>query len=659
MAKFFPLDLSKFKRVSSDNQTTTLRHEHGHEVKIAHGALSPKLRGNLAALPQHEEPKGKPSAARFKEAQGGEVRQSNPKLEESKKVPHYAEGGETDQEFYDSEADKLESSGDAKGANAIRGYPTPSPTPKPMAEGGDPAAPIQVDAVNGYDDATPPTPEAPQAPQVAPQQADMRRLYNQAVMVPTGKGQMAQPGKAFGPNGEAPQNFDSAAWNQAKGAYETEQAQRGQQQKEAAQQGAMDAKARQEAGLPPATPTQAANDALPPAQGQPSQPTSAQPTGQQGAGDPFGTQATMNAFQTGLGEAKAGLAGEARALGAQGAAEAATLEQDVQKRQDAQANYQDHFDKLDQERQNFQQDLINQHIDPGHYLASIGTVGKISTGIGLILGGMGGGLTHQENPALKFLQSQIDRDISAQQMELGKKENLLSANMRQFGNLKDATDMTRIMQNDIVAMQLKHAAAKAMDPLAKSRAMQAAGKIDMDSAQAQGQMAMRKTLLSGVNSGHVDPAKVVNLMLPPDQRAEGNKELKEAQTMVANRDAALAGFDKVAKLNTVGNRMMNPIQSAQQIKAITEPLIAELSKSTAGRFTEQDADMLRNLFSKMSSNTETNRVQRMALNNLLGKHIKSNNFPTLSTYGIDPGNWGRFGASGESRIPESAPITKK
>jgi hypothetical protein len=135
----------------------------------------------------------------------------------------------------------------------------------------------------------------------------------------------------------------------------------------------------------------------------------------------------------------------------------------------------------------------------------MGTGGRIATAIGLILGGMGGGLTHQQNPALQFLNQQIDRDIDSQKQELGKKENLLNANLRQFGNLRDATDMTRVMQNDIVSMKLREAAAKAGTPAAAAAALKAAGDLDMQSAPIQAQMALRKTVMSSMGNVGQNP----------------------------------------------------------------------------------------------------------------------------------------------------------
>ena len=66
------VDLSKFKLKSRDEHTATLTHPDGHEVKIAIKALHPMNRQNLDSLQM---------------ADGGQVTQSNPKLEESKKVP--------------------------------------------------------------------------------------------------------------------------------------------------------------------------------------------------------------------------------------------------------------------------------------------------------------------------------------------------------------------------------------------------------------------------------------------------------------------------------------------------------------------------------------------------------------------------------------------
>lgn len=47
------LDLSKFKKISSDGKTTTLRHRNGHEIKIAHVGLNDKMREHINSMPAY------------------------------------------------------------------------------------------------------------------------------------------------------------------------------------------------------------------------------------------------------------------------------------------------------------------------------------------------------------------------------------------------------------------------------------------------------------------------------------------------------------------------------------------------------------------------------------------------------------------------------
>lgn len=386
----------------------------------------------------------------------------------------------------------------------------------------------------------------------------------------------------------------------------------------------------------------------------PAQPQAPQPTQSRApaAQDTYGTQATQDTFNKGLEQQRQGIAGEVKAAQIQANAEMQALKAQQVKQQELQNDYKSHFDRLDQERQAFQQDVQNNHIDPQHYMNSMGTSQRISTAIGLILGGIGGGLTGQQNSALQFLNQQIDNDISAQKAELGKKENLLSANMRQFGNLRDATDMTRIMQTDAVSNQLKQAAAQATDPMAKARALKELGALETANADRVGQMAMRSTLLGGLGTGKVSPEHIVNLVVPQHDRAEATKELKEAQNLMAVRDNTLNAFDQLLKINTLGNRITSPLQSSRQIDSLRGAALDKLTKDISGRVTPETVHLIGGLFNTLGNNDESNAIARNQINALL---THSAHFPTLKNYGIDVGKLGRYDMNGTSRIQESAP----
>jgi len=693
--KFFPLNLSKFKRVSSDKTTTTLRHDDGHEVKIAHSALSPKLRGHLASLPEHKESKRAPKVDKPMMAEGGSTEEDydpykdpvlspTPKPAPTQKCNggYMADGGEVEEnegeraereyiqedpagaaQIMDPPFKKELAKGGPVGPNNpklaeskkqptdIRSYADGTPdapiaTPSPESAAGDPNDVTDQAVDAGQAGPTPQDPalQATSQGDLDPAVARKRQLYNTLAPVPW----------RIDDSGQTP-HLDPMTWNRASELYDQETKAKADAEMAATSNANAENQARAAAGLPQipvpqgSSPTQAPpTDASPMAQVQSSAP--AQPQAGAQNSDPFGTQRSMDVYQQGIGEAKAGISGEAAALGQEGRAQAQALEQNAQSLQQAQQTYQDHFNTLDQERQNFQQDVMNEHIDPNHYLNSKGTLGKISTGIGLILGGIGGGLTHQQNPALQFLNDNINRDIQAQQAELGKRENLLSANMRQFGNLRDATDMTRMMQNDIVSMKLKQAAAQAADPLAKARAQQAAGNLDMSTAQIQGQMAMRRTMLQGVNNGvgNADmAAKMINFALPPEQRAAANKELQDAQNAVALRDQVLNAYDQVAKLQTLGNRVGSPIQSNSQIEKWRGAALDKLTKDTSGRVTPETVKLVGSTFAGLTDNPKSVQVGRQAINSLVSTGM---HYPILESYGMNPMNWGKYNGQGESKI---------
>ncbi len=426
--KKFPLDLSSFKKVSSDKTSTTLRHRDGHEIKLATNALSPKLRGQLASL-ESSEPKP------IMMAKGGEVYPvcENPSCKSYGK-PHpncrchagMSEGGEV----FDRYCYK-DSAHDSKC--------------KYFAKGGEVDSPKQQDDFDRtVDDIG------------LSNKAAEERLAKDAASMPQTPEQLP-PDQALAPAPIVPAEMPPAAEI---------------------------APTIQQPVLTPSMPTQ--QSVAPAAMPTPSPQSAMTGTLQQQEG------MLQDAYQKQVQGVQQGAAAE----GALGIEQAKVLnDQAIQQRQ-AQTHYNETFAKLDSERKHLQDDIIQAHIDPAHYLGKMDTVQRVGTAIGLILGGIGSGLTHGDNQALKFLNSQIDRDIEAQKVNLGKKESLLSANMKEFGNLKDATEMTRLMMGDTVSTQLKAAAAKSQDPIAKARALAAAGEIEQKMAPMFQSFAMNRSMIN-------------------------------------------------------------------------------------------------------------------------------------------------------------------
>lgn len=252
----------------------------------------------------------------------------------------------------------------------------------------------------------------------------------------------------------------------------------------------------------------------------------------------------LSGMQKAMNEVTGGYYGEANARGKLAQSEGQTAAQTATDLQNLQAKYQANYAELNNHIDEVMKDYANGHIQPNHYVESMDTPRKVSTAIGLILGGMGGGLTRQGNPALDFLNKQIDRDIGAQQQELGKKANILTANFHKFGNLRDATEMTRAMLMGINAAKFQAAGAQAQGDIARGIAAQHAGAYKMQMIpQLQG-IAWRQTLMNqlkqdvpgGPNNTPDQGARMLGIMRMMDpQRA------KEMET----RYVPNAGFAQV------------------------------------------------------------------------------------------------------------------
>lgn len=360
----------------------------------------------------------------------------------------------------------------------------------------------------------------------------------------------------------------------------------------------------------------------------------------------------MGAYTKAASEQKAGFNQAATAQEQLGQANAKIANDQSQREQGLMKDYQQQNSQLMGEYDAAMKDYASGHINPNHYAESMSSVGKVKTAIGLVLGGMGGGLLHQENPALKFLNSQIDRDIDAQKSELGKKQNLLQANIHKMGNLRDATEMTRAMMMGIQANQFRAAAANAQGPMARATAMQEAGKLDERIAPIMSQIAMRQTMMRGMGTGQVDPTMAIRFMAPEGQQMELMKQYASAQSMSKQKDNLLNAFDQVNKIANVQSHLASPLQTSRQADALTEPLLAQLIKDSEGRITPQDTEMMKGLFPRVGDSDSTRRLRRIQLNKFITEKM---NFPALAPYGYNPSAGGRYNAQGMDRLPPMAP----
>lgn len=511
MAKSNGIDLSKFKHVSSDKKTTRLKHPEGHFLVVAHNNVKGALGTQLKALAEgYMADKAKTSSmgASAKDAMdtqdrqgydlGGTVNnlktqgtegQAETNEEKLRKETVEKIGGNSQPDTSGVDVRTEDQKKRAVEAAKTYGY----------AGGG------AVDIVPNYAD---PNVASTQPPDKVPSDVEQtREIYNRLASNVNPHG-MTRPTTSlqFGPNGEAPVEFNPKIAQQAQLEQSEEKADNAaavaQQQQDVISQNQQ----RTAMGLQPLPVPDVPNG--PQVPGSPENMPQAQPdalnaTVPKGSGidQSMGDMAGM--MQKGYQSQLAGIQQGAKAAGALGEEQAKLLNENIKAQTDAKVAYQKQFDSLEKERQDHMADIKNGYIDPNQYWTGDkngnGSHSKIASAIGMILAGFNP--TNRPNAAIDMLKYQMDQNLAAQKENLGAKQNLLTANLRQFGNLKDATDMTKLMQADIMQNELKTAAAKAASPMAKAAALQAAGQLQMQYAPLQQQMAMRQSMMNMANGG--------------------------------------------------------------------------------------------------------------------------------------------------------------
>jgi hypothetical protein len=107
-------------------------------------------------------------------------------------------------------------------------------------------------------------------------------------------------------------------------------------------------------------------------------------------------------------------------------------------------------------------DISNQKLDFNGYWSNKSAPAQITAAIGMILGGIGSGMTmgRQGNMAADVINKAIDRDVEQQKAELGKKENMLSHLMEQGHSLQQATTLLMAHDSAVAEGQMKAVADK-------------------------------------------------------------------------------------------------------------------------------------------------------------------------------------------------------
>jgi len=218
-------------------------------------------------------------------------------------------------------------------------------------------------------------------------------------------------------------------------------------------------------------------------------------------------------------------------------------------------------------------DVKNQKIDPYKVWNDSSTGQKAGIVVGMLLSGIGQGLQGPgaTNMAMDAYNKQVDRSIEAQKMELGKKENLLSQNLRRYGDLHTAEAATRAAYMTAMGAKISQAGAMAQSKEAKNNAQLAYKQAEMQMLPLTIQLANARAMAMSYGMGNSAGG------IPVQQEPFGllsNPEYMKKR-VVFNNKAYPAVDDKAA------DELRNMLSKYSGIKTLVNEL-SDISKKNNG-----------------------------------------------------------------------------
>lgn len=199
----------------------------------------------------------------------------------------------------------------------------------------------------------------------------------------------------------------------------------------------------------------------------------------------------------------------------------------------------------------FRQHLEDTGIDPNRFYKNLGTGSKIAAGIGMILGGIGSGLTGQPNMAVQMMNNAIERDIDAQKNDQSKTMNLWKMNREATQSDIEADLMTRNQHLTQLQVQLKQAAAQQASPLAAARAAPEILQLEQEKARNRWMLSMAQGGSPGSEQQHIGNMNMMQQMRPDlykDMQSKYIPSLGTARVPVnENERTELTSLDNLTK----------------------------------------------------------------------------------------------------------------
>jgi hypothetical protein len=275
-----------------------------------------------------------------------------------------------------------------------------------------------------------------------------------------------------------------------------------------------------------------------------------------------------------------------------------------------QVEHANNYAQLELEQNHYQQQLESGKINPNRYYENMDTGKRIRTAIGLILGGIGSGLTHGPNVALQLMNKAVDDDIMSQKADIGKTQNLLSINLQKYHRMDMAEAATRLQYNTTLQMQLQAAASKSTSASAQAALHMQMGQLQQQNYAFKNTMALNMAKAQNLGFGGGEggtPEGQENFQMLNDPKYQEKRVMVNGRAFQASdKDAA----DKMRRTEAIAGPVASQIRDLQL-------LASDPSTKFAGTASNLKAHgIMGNLSVQLPQLTGLTRVNEVEINHL-------------------------------------------
>lgn len=257
---------------------------------------------------------------------------------------------------------------------------------------------------------------------------------------------------------------------------------------------------------------------------------------------------------------------------------------------------------------------------------------KISAALGLVLGGIGSGLTHQPNMALQVINKAIDDDIREQENDQSKGMNLVKLHRERLGNQIAGSLAAKNNLLSVAQLSAQQAQAQAIGPQAAQNSAQIVAGIQQQkihNMQLQSLLQFNNSNSKAVSNA--DPSILVQNFVPDAQKAKALEEIGKAKQAVQLKK------DVIQSYNDLNNQAFAGALSPSNRQSATQTFAGTIERLSDGRYNHDSALAKADAFYPSGFEAEQTRKNKLSrINSFFDGLVQT---PTLEANNIKVGKY--------------------